>query len=60
MKKEIEIEIPLIPNYIRHKGGNGVVPIGVFSDKELEGIGREWTIKLVEKARLKRMSYKKI
>lgn len=47
--KSVPIEIPQIPNFI--KVGNSSYPIGSFTRKELEEIGRAWTDKLIEKAK---------
>lgn len=48
----LRIQIPSTPNFLRV--GESVVPLHVFSDEQLEILGREWTRKLVEKARKRR------
>lgn len=53
MKKEVEVLIPRVPNFIN--AGKEMVPIGEFTDDELEKIGREWTANLLEKARKTRI-----
>lgn len=49
--KNIPVEIPSIPNFIRV--GSGTFPIQDFTEEELKHIGEEWTKKLIEKANKK-------
>ena len=53
MKKEIKVEIPMTPNYI--KVGDVVVSVEDFTEAELSEIGKEWTMALIEKANKKRI-----
>ena len=56
MKKEVKVEIPLTPNFIRV---NGVAySISEFEEHELMYIGEMWTKALIEKLR-KRKKVKK-
>ncbi len=48
MKKEIEISLPSIPNFL--KVGEVVLDISDFSDDELQQIGKEWTEKMIKLA----------
>lgn len=42
----------MTPNFLRYEGfENTAIPISQFTDKELRQIGKEWTEKLIEKAR---------
>lgn len=50
----IEIEIPLVPNYLRTTSGVGTYRVGDFTDAELTAVGREWTRKLIENAERQR------
>ena len=54
MKKEIEVFIPSVPNFIQV--GKGATPLGIemFTEAELRQIGKDWTEKLVEVAKEKR------
>lgn len=52
MKKEIKVEIPSTPNFI--KVGEVVVSIEDFTDEELKELGKEWTEDLLKKAQKKR------
>ena len=50
MKKELQIEIPETPNFLRVKGMSaGMLPIRDFTVEELEKIGKEWTQNLIKK-----------
>lgn len=54
MKIESEFEIPMVPNFIRIKGGNNKVagfPIERIPEEELRIIGERWTGELVKKAK---------
>ena len=53
MKKEIKIEIPSTPNYI--KVGDVALGIEEFTDDELKQLGTEWTEELIKKAGKKRI-----
>jgi len=55
MKKKItlDIEIPLVPNYIRDIHARSI-HISEFSEEELRDIGSEWIEELVKKARNKK------
>jgi len=50
MKKEIELKIPSLPNFIFDIRG-AQYAIHELSEKELRGIGAEWTEALVVKAK---------
>lgn len=52
MKTEVEVKIPMIPNFILV--GNESISIAHFTDKQLREIGKEWTEKLIEHAKSKR------
>lgn len=47
---EIEIEIPMVPNFIRY-GERKTLPVSHFSDEELKEIGIAWTAELIKKAK---------
>ena len=56
MLKNIEIEIPLTPNFIRTKNGYSM-PIKNFTDNELKKVGKLWTQKLIENAHKLKIKY---
>ena len=49
MKKELTVHLPIVPNFI--KVGTEDVPVADFTEAELKEIGKEWTVKLLEKAK---------
>ena len=49
MKKEVNIEIPSVPNFI--SVGSDRLSITEFSDEELREIGKLWTEKLIERSK---------
>lgn len=53
METLIEVEMPMIPNFLRLKTGS-VVPISDFKDSALRKIGKEWTEALVKCAKKRR------
>ena len=62
MKKEIQIEIPSVPNFIKVAGelvSEVVVDISDFTDEELKEMGNEWTENLLENARKRRLNKSK-
>lgn len=60
IKKEVKIEIPAVPNFIRVSVGGEVergremVNIEEFSKEELEEIGKQWTYNLIAQANQRR------
>lgn len=54
MKKtlEIELEIPMTPNFIRY-GERKHIPIQDFTIEELREIGKQWTENLIKAAKKK-------
>ena len=52
MQKNIELETPAAPNFIRAKGGTKMFSIKEFSEYELREIGHEWTEELIKKAEI--------
>ena len=59
MQKNIEMELPSLPNFIRAKETmkgqeRSVIDVADFSDEELREIGKEWTEALIEHARERR------
>ena len=53
MKKQVEVQVPLTPNFI--KVGGVPYPIRDFEEHELAHIGELWTKALIEKARKRRV-----
>ena len=55
LKKEVDIEIPSLPNFIRTSDQHfrSVISISEFSEEELQKIGEEWTCALIKKAKKK-------
>jgi hypothetical protein len=51
--KAKQVQIPLTPNFIRV--GGEMLPISEFTADELDAIGREWTKKLIQRARDKKL-----
>ena len=52
MKKEMPIQLPTIPNFIRVGLGEGLcLPINDFSELELKEIAERWTEELIKKSR---------
>lgn len=49
--KQVEIEIPSVPNFIRTKDGHSVIHISEFSEKELKDIATEWAKKIIRKSK---------
>lgn len=47
------VQIPRVPNFLMMKGEQKV-PIAAVSDEELEEIGKEWTLELINRARYMR------
>jgi hypothetical protein len=47
----VEVEIPLVPNYIRVKGEKAVFSVRDFTEAELKKIGAEWTKALITKSK---------
>jgi hypothetical protein len=55
MKKEINIQVPATPNFLRAGDGEGIMlPIASFTDKELREVAKEWSDKLIFSAGEKR------
>ena len=50
----IEVHVPMTPNFLLTGDDNKPVSISNFTEKELREIGRQWTAKLIEKAKSKR------
>lgn len=51
LMKQVEIEIPSVPNFIRTKDGHSVIHISEFSEKELKDIATEWAKKIIRKSK---------
>lgn len=50
-----KIEMPMVPNYLRLKGEDGVyvaVSVKAFTEDELREIARLWTEALIKKSKL--------
>lgn len=61
MKKEIEMELPPLPNFIKSKEvsgakGKAVIDIKEFNEEELRKMGSEWTEALIKHAEKRRSS----
>ena len=52
MKIEVEVKIPMVPNYIT--AGTQQLDVKDFSDEQLREIGKLWTERLVEHAAKRR------
>lgn len=51
ISKEIEIDLPSLPNFLRSKDGHSAIHISEFSKKELQTIGELWTVALIKRAK---------
>ena len=49
MKKEIDIQIPRVPNFLLTRSQISI-SVAEFSDDELRKVGYEWTDKLIVRA----------
>ena len=49
--KEIKLEVPLIPSFIRIKGTTMALPIQDIAEDTLRGIADQWTEKLIENSK---------
>lgn len=53
MKTEVELECPLVPNFVRVKGTQHSIPIKNLSVSAIRQLGKEWTRRLLEKSKKK-------
>lgn len=55
------LEVPSLPNFLRFKGGDTTnqmtFPIHRLSDAEIKELGKEWTKRLLAKARQNRKTH---
>ncbi len=54
MKKAVEVHIPEPPNFIMIGEDRKAMSIAKFTDDELKEIAKEWTDKLLKKAKERR------
>ena len=57
MKISLDLEIPMVPNYIRVKLPNNeytTISIAELTPEQLHEIGKQWTVTLVEAAARKK------
>ena len=58
-KATLDIDTPMTPNFLRMKGQDVGIPIGVFTDADLRNVGRAWTEELIAKAQERRKTQRK-
>jgi len=54
VKTQMEIVLPMRPNFIRTPHKDVSVPVADLTDDQLREIGKEWTEALIQKARQRR------
>ena len=47
---ELEIEVPMVPDFLKIIGTDATFPISEFSEETLRKIGESWTERLIERA----------
>ena len=52
---KVKIKCPTVPNFVRDENGR-VFPVSSLTDVEIKQLGKEWTARLIENAKLKRAS----
>lgn len=57
LKVEAEVEVPIVPNYLRLKNGS-VLAVGDVTDEALEEISRAWAEALLKRAAKQRKEKK--
>ena len=50
---KIKIQCPNVPNFVRDENDR-VFPVSSLTDDEIRQLGKEWTERLIERAKLKR------
>ena len=54
VKTELEIVLPLLPNFVRTANKDILMPLSQLTDEQIRELGDCWTKKLIEKAGSKR------
>ena len=50
---KVKIKCPSVPNFVRDENDR-VFPVSSLTDDEIRQLGKEWTERLIERAKLKR------